>query len=376
MNEKNPDALKNLGADASFAAQGESVRPCAPLFSTGDIPNMPSMDHAAVRQDQALDWLLQLQQRPNDAAVRAEFQRWHEADEANARAFRKAERVWQLTGQLQPATRAQWPDSAPQTAAPHPALLRVSPAVPVNARRPRRPIRWLSAALAACLVIAIAPQLSQRWQADYRTGPDETRDVTLTDGSVVQLDSDSAIAVDFDEHHRGVRLLSGQAFFKVTPDKSKPFQVRALTMQVTVTGTAFNVELASGHTSVAVEHGSVQVDDWKAGQTLAALLPGQRLDYRDSQVTQRAFDPTQAAVWRQGQLIANDMPIDEVLEQLRRYVPGVVVMNDASLGSQRITGVYDIRHPQAALRAMVKPYGGRVEGYSPWVLVVRGGAGS
>lgn len=364
MSDNLQNRLKIIAPRPSFAGQGEFVRPCAPSFSARDLSYMPPMDHTHALQDEALDWLLRLQQAPENAALQAAFEQWCDADEANAKAFRKAERVWRLTGQVAPTTREQWPT---------PEITPVpTPVVSLESRRPRRTARWLGAAMAACLIIALTPSLYLRWQSDYHTGPGETRDVTLADGSVVQLDSDSAIAVDYSGPRRAVRLLVGQAFFQVTPDKSRPFQVQAKALQVTVTGTAFNVQLRPDQVAVAVQHGSVKVDDWQAGRALVAqLLPGQELDYRNGQASQTTFPVTQAAAWRQGQVIANDTPISEVLEQIRRYTPGIVVLRDAELGRQRVTGVYDIRHPETALRAVVKPHGGQVDAYSPWLLVLR-----
>ncbi|PRC10267.1 histidine kinase [Pseudomonas poae] len=228
----------------------------------------------------------------------------------------------------------------------------------------------MAAAIAACLVVALAPSLVLRWQADYRTGFGETRDITLSDGSVVQLDSHSAIAVDIAGTHRDVRLLTGQAFFKVMPDKSKPFHVWTKTLQVTVTGTAFNVDSARDNPSVAVQQGSVNVDERQAGRHLASLVPGQRLTLRADRAELSTFSPSQAAAWRQGQLIADDLPISEVLTQLRRYTPGIIVLRDAKLGAQRVTGVYDLRKPQAALQAVLQPHGAKVTAYSPWLLVL------
>ncbi|WDU64556.1 FecR family protein [Pseudomonas poae] len=312
---------------------------------------MPTVDCANARRDEALDWLMRVQQAPLDADLRAQLAHWCASDEANAKAYRKAERVWHLTGQVTPTTTAQCPQ----------------PVRPVA--RPRRVRRWVAAAIAACLVVALAPSLLLRWQADYRTGAGETRDITLSDGSVVQLDSHSAIAVDIAGNHRDVRLLVGQAFFKVMPDKSKPFHVYTQTLQVTVTGTAFNVD-AAPNPSVAVQQGSVNVDDLQDGRPLASLVPGQRLSYRAGRAQLGTFTPSQAAAWRQGQLIADDLPISEVLEQLRRYTPGLIVLRDATLGAQRVTGVYDLRKPQAALQAVLQPYGAKVRAYSPWLLVL------
>lgn len=322
---------------------------------------MTSADRISSHRDEALDWLLRIQQAPHDVQLRAELAQWCASDVANAHAYGKAERVWRLTGQLAPATVEQWPE---------PPAMAVPPQLAT--RKPRRARRWwLGAAVAACLLVAVAPALSLRLQADYRTAQGETRDVTLADGSVVQLDSDTAISVDYSGGHRDVRLLGGQAFFEVVPNKAKPFHVRADRVRVTVTGTAFNVQLQPDRVGVDVQHGSVRVEDTGNDQVLSgALTAGQRLRYADGVAKVQAFAPSQAAAWRQGQLIADDRRVAELVQELARYLPGLVVLRDEALGDQRVTGVYDLRKPQAALRAMLRPHGGEVRSYGPWLLVL------
>lgn len=316
---------------------------------------MTPADLTASRREQALDWLLRLQQAPHDAPLREQFEQWLADDAGNPEAYRKAERLWRLSGQLAPATAEQWPAKAEVVS------------LPVRRKAPRR--WWLGAAVAACLMLAVAPSLTLRLQADYRTALGETRDITLADGSVVQLDSDTAIAVDYAGDHRDVRLLAGQAFFEVVPDKGKPFHVRAEGVRVTVTGTAFNVELRPGRVGVDVQHGSVRVED-SARVLAAALTAGQRVRYLDGQAQVSTFTPSQTAAWRQGQLIADDQPVAELVRELAQYLPGKVLLRDEALGGKRVTGVYDLRKPEVALRAVVRPHGGEVRSYGPWLLVL------
>ncbi len=316
---------------------------------------MTPADLTASRREQALDWLLRLQQAPHDLPLREQFEQWLAADAGNPEAYRKAERLWRLSGQLAPATAELWPATAEVVS------------LPVRRKSARR--WWLGAAVAACLMLAVAPTLTLRLQADYRTALGETRDITLADGSVVQLDSDTAIAVDYAGDHRDVRLLAGQAFFEVMPDKGKPFHVRAEGVRVTVTGTAFNVELRPGRVGVDVQHGSVRVED-SARVLAAALTAGQRLRYLDGQAQVSAFAPSQTAAWRQGQLIADDQPVAELVRELAHYLPGKVLLRDDALGGKRVTGVYDLRKPEVALRAVVRPHGGEVRSYGPWLLVL------
>ncbi|MBK5004640.1 FecR family protein [Pseudomonas sp. S32] len=319
---------------------------------------MTSADRVCSRRDQALDWLLRIQQAPHDAHLRAELLQWCTSDVANAQAYAKAERVWRLTGQLAPATAQHWP-APPSTAT----------VVQLSATRPRR--WWLGAAVAACLLAAVAPSLNLRLHADYRTAQNEMRDVTLADGSVIHLDSDTAISVDYSGDHRDVRLLAGQAFFEVMPNKAKPFHVRADDVRVTVTGTAFNVQIRPGIVGVDVQHGAVRVEDAVRTQVLSgALGAGQRLRYTHGIARVQVFAPSQAAAWRQGQLVADDQRIADLVQELARYIPGKVLLRDEALGEKRVTGVYDLRKPEAALRAVIQPHGGEVHSYGPWFLVI------
>ena len=315
----------------------------------------------------ALDWLLRIQQSPEDAALRTELAAWLAIDSRHVEAYRKAQRVWQLTGMAHAAT------SAPAIERPS-ATADLATAAAPTARplRPRRR-RWpalLAGSLAACLLILMAPEAYLRYQSDYRTGLGQQRSIELDDGSRVQLDSRSAIAVAFDGNRREVRLLSGQAFFEVTPDKSRPFTVDADGLQITVTGTAFNVAMRPSQLAVAVQHGSVRVAE--GGETLAeALHAGDRLQWRGSgQVLRDTLPVSQIAAWQQGRLVVRDARIAEVLDELRPYLPGKLALRDDELGDKRITGVYDLHNPDAALRAVIQPYQGRVSTWTAWLRVV------
>ena len=313
----------------------------------------------------ALDWLLRIQQRPEDAALRSELAAWLASDANHVEAYRKAERVWRLTGMAQSAATEVPADVAPPvTAIPRAAR-------PLRSRRRRWPA-LLAGSLAACLVVFIAPDAYLSYQSDYRTGLGEQRSIELDDGSRIQLDSQSAIAVEFDGNRREVRLLSGQAFFEVAPDKSRPFTVDADQLQITVTGTAFNVAIRPGKLAVAVQHGSVRVaqDDSLIAESLQS---GQRLRWRsDDEVSLDKLPVSQIAAWQHGKLVARDARIADVLDELRPHLPGKLVLRNETLGEKRITGVYDLNDPDAALRAVVQPYQGRVSTWTGWLRLVEG----
>lgn len=330
--------------------------------------SMPQAEPQA-RRDIALDWLLRLQQAPADAALEAACRAWRQAEPENDAAFRKAERLWHLTGQLPATTRPDWPALPPAAEAGAGARVIALPARPAQRRR------WLAGAIAACLLLGLGAGLRTPLEADYRTARGELKTVELADGSRVQLDGDSAIAVAFSSGRREVRLLRGQAFFDVARDRERPFHVRAAALDVQVTGTAFNVDLGAARPAVAVAHGSVRVVDQEAGRELAAGLgAGQTLVLDADHHAQQGSQPVgQIAAWRDRRLIADNARLADMVERLEPYLPGVVLLRDAELAERRITGVYDLRNPEAALRAMAQPHGGRVASWSPFLLVISRG---
>lgn len=299
----------------------------------------------------ALDWLLREQSDPQG------LQAWLDAAPEHAQAYRKAQKVWGLSGQVM---------NSPTFDCPLP---------PPAAPRSRRPglRHWLVAsAVAACAVLLVLPD----WQglgADYHSPRGEHRAVALADGSVVELDSGSAIDVHFSADKRQVTLLRGQAFFSVVAQPGRVFQVQAQGIDVTVTGTAFAVELAPRAIEVSVAKGSVNVADTRPGGTaLEPLKPGQRLSFaRTGQGRVRTQVPVeQIAAWRHWQLLAIDQPLSAIVERLREYQPGLILLDDPLLGQRTITAALDLRSPREALQAAIAPLGGQLKRLAPYVLQV------
>lgn len=293
--------------------------------------------------DRALDWLLRVNAAPEDRLLRAQRDAWLAAHDSHAAAYRQAERVWLLTGAVPPAVRP-------------------------------RPVRWLrgglaaAAALAACLVLWLASNLGVLVRADYHTSAGEMRDIALPDGSTVSLDADSAIAVG----DRSVELLAGRAFFQVKRDPAHAFTVKAGEANVAVLGTAFDVLLSERSVTIAVQRGSVSVAT-SAAQAVT-LQPGQRafVDRADGAITAATVGVGGIAAWRTGMLVVEGLPVADVIEELDRHRAGFILLRDPILGARRITGVFDLRAPDAALRAVLRPYGGRILEITPYVLVVQG----
>ncbi|HVU59058.1 MAG TPA: FecR domain-containing protein [Puia sp.] len=85
---------------------------------------------------------------------------------------------------------------------------------------------------------------------------------TLPDGSFVTLNKQSDIRYPANfKKQRTIHLLKGEAFFKIAPDKAKPFKVYAGNISITVLGTSFNVRNEGDTTEITVESGLIRVTD-------------------------------------------------------------------------------------------------------------------
>jgi transmembrane sensor len=225
------------------------------------------------------------------------------------------------------------------------------------ALRPPPEPRWPARALAACLVGALLvlggigiwrpPGLFDRGSSTvaagrYVTAAGERATVTLTDGSVLTLNTDSAAEVTFDTHARRVRLERGQALFVVAHDPDRPFEVQVNDRRVTAVGTAFDVMVLPNMLRVAMLEGVVRVGSDK-GDATQTLSRGEVLTARrDGSSVVRKADADRLAGWRDGAVYFEDTPLAEAAEEMSRYATRPIVIGDADTAGLRVSGAFRI----------------------------------
>lgn len=331
---------------------------------------------------EALDWIIALQDAPGDEILRVRFRQWRAAAAMNASAWDECARIYAAIGQTVPLYPERWKQQTEERQSD----LSVSGVIPRRgraARNARTVVRGqgaagrkritaaLAAAAAAAFMVVAAPEAALRWQADVITGAGELRAMTLADGSHVSLQPGSAIRIDYSSGERRIRLLRGQAWFDVQDD-ARPFRVAARNIETTDIGTAFEVGMSSAGIRVAVGHGIVRVDDVKTGKALSEQLLAGQTAFIDvaGRVRRETAPPELIGVWRDGQLVVQDQPVREVVDALRPWYRGVILVRPGALSQRRVTGLYDLRDATGAMTALTKAHGGRVTRVTPWLLIL------
>ena len=288
---------------------------------------LPPSDPAAV---QARAWIAWLASGAVEPVQMQAFEQWL-AEPDNRRTFEYERQLWRSLG-------------------PQP-----KPAPAAAASRSRRRARWpaVAAATAALLALAwVAPEAWLRLQADHRSGT-AIQSVALPDGSRAVLDADSAIAVRYDGQVRRIALLRGQAWFQVTPDPARPFQVEAQGGVIEDISTAFTVAREDAHVDTVVEQGRVRVaaadrGGWTyldAGQQ-ARFAPGGRVTRQDDVALDRI------AAWRQGELLLDAISVEEAVRRIARYRPGATFVRGDMTGLPAVNAAFRIDRPEQALDAL------------------------
>ncbi|MBS0220411.1 MAG: FecR family protein [Proteobacteria bacterium] len=330
-------------------------------------------------ENEAAAWLVLLSDQPDDVELLGRFEAWRAASALNAEIWARTARAYDLVGKGEAQHRDHWASYAPGRAAERALPPAYLPPPPAAARRlftPRRlTIGAAGVAVTALLMIVVLPGVLLRLQADVATATGEVRAVSLEDGSRVSLAPDSAIDVAFVGRERRVRLLKGEVFFDVAHDPARPFSVAAGDTVATVLGTAFDVRRDDNGTVVAVQRGHVRVEDGSTTPTTSAdLHPGDwvHVIWGQGAETGKAA-PDEIADWQRGQLIAHNRPAGEIVDALRRYYHGAIIVHDDAFAAKHVSGLYDLRDPVKTLSELATAHGATVRRISPWLLVVTRG---
>ncbi|MDD1622800.1 MAG: FecR family protein [Methylococcaceae bacterium] len=315
--------------------------------------------------EQACGWLSKMHSGEFSLPEQQQLAAWRAADPAHDRAWQQVRAAWRGMEQLRGRA---IPGSEP--------LLQERYRKPQSRRAQepflRRRLLPLAVACSAVLAVTLAaffpPAL---WQADYLTGKGEQRSVTLADGSKVILNTSTALAIHFDDAVRRVELLQGEAFFEVAKNPQRPFVVTTAGSEVRAVGTAFDVRREAEQTEVELVEGIIEIQDAKH-QHSERLTAGQSARIGAENIAvQNASRPESMALWRDGYLQFDGLPLREAVARINQYRPGRVLLLNSALADKRISGLFRLDaldQAIASLKAAVPEL--RTVNISPYLVVL------
>lgn len=300
------------------------------------------------------DWFLRLQEQ-QDSATLAAFARWRAENPALAAEFDRARHLWAVLGEMPADRPARVIPLRPQNA-DEPART-----IPTAAPSRRRAFAAAAMAAAAALAVVLLPtEIVERLPDRIATETAVNRMITLDDGSLIELGAASAVRIAYSPRERRVVLDSGEAFFEVAKDSSRPFIVEAGGAAVTALGTKFNVGLTREKVTVTLLEGKVTVDDVEAASAgdlpailgevaperaqPVVLIPGEQVTFAKAErklLPIVIVDAPRVLAWRDRKLVFEGAPLSQALEQVNRYLHEPIVLADPTLGELPVYGVFN-----------------------------------
>ncbi|WP_261374144.1 FecR family protein [Yersinia bercovieri] len=287
-------------------------------------PHSPDGGVAQIQQD-AAQWLLDFSEAtpgsPEHSKLLDAWYNWCQQNEQHEKIYQQMSGLWH-SGQHEPVRRRPG--------------LRVS--------------IWL-ALMVSGLLLSQLPY--GYWLADQRTAVGEIKHIPLDDGSEIILNSNSAVNIHYSSGQRLITLQQGEVYAIVAKDQAKrPFVVSSRDAQARALGTRYVVEQQQQETKVSVVESIVEVRANGNLQAKVTLVAGQQVSLNKHAFTGPVSNNRNADSWLQNQLIFEDAPLEQVIEQLTRYRAGLMYIDPRSrraLSELRFTGVLPATDSDQAL---------------------------
>jgi transmembrane sensor len=303
---------------------------------------------AELAVEQASEWIVRLESAHLSAEDVDRFTAWYRHSRENAQAFNELVNLWEGLDHL--SLLAELVPLEDSVALP-----------PKTNTRVARHYYWATACILLLVTLVVGFQYwrltreGRDFQQQYSTAVGEHRQIVLPDGSVVQLNTDSRLSVNYSREQRNLALHSGEAHFDVAKNPRRPFIVHAGEGTVKAVGTAFNVLLKGARVNVTVTEGKVEVatpstlpaeenDATVAPATrVAAVTAGHQVAFEKTieaidAVTPKAIDRQLA--WQRGMLIFDGVPIAQAIEEINRYSRQPIIIDDPSINSILVGGYF------------------------------------
>jgi transmembrane sensor len=241
-----------------------------------------------------------------------------------------------------------------------------------------RALTRLMAAFAIVAALSAITALYVYWPRaqTYATGIGGHKIIALSDGSKIELNTDSVVRVDVASNHRIAFLDKGEAYFQIAHADDSPFVVTANDRRITVLGTKFSVRADTNRTEVALFEGRVWFSSrHSANSSNAALLtPGDVLvaTAKSTSITKKsATDLSKVLGWRRGLLVFGNTALADAATEFNRYNRQKIVVADSRVGEIRVGGTFPATDVEDFTRLVRSVLGLHVEKHVDEIVISR-----
>ena len=304
----------------------------------------------------AIAWKLNLDEGSGTPDERSEFMRWHAASEEHARAWRQLGSLDQrVSAAVGPARQA---------------LLQSRSGL-------RRRIGKVGNGLAGTFLLGAllawigAPSLSPSyWLADQRTATGELRTLRLEDGTLLSLNSHTAVDIDYEGERRLIVLHQGEISIETGHQDPRPLLVRTDDGRLRPLGTRFLVRREAQGTRLEVLQSAVAAMPGNSGDE-QVLREGQQVLMDANGLGEVGAVAVGADAWTRGMLVVDNVRLADLVAALGQYRSGYLSVAD-EVADLRVTGSFPLSNTDLALASLMPALPVKIERHTRWWVTVSG----
>ncbi|MGY2267312.1 FecR family protein [Pseudomonas sp. SDO5561_S422] len=309
--------------------------------------------------EQAAEWMIRLHEGELTEAQRQAFERWKQQGPQHAASAARMEdviaRMQALRGQKAPARAA------------------LSAAFPRHGKARKNYVRALVLACSLGLpaMALLYSPYPQQWMADVHNGPGEWKTLRLADGSTLTLSGISAANLHFDSRQRRIELLQGEILVEVAHDGERPFVVQTAQGTLRALGTRFVVRREDDVTVLSMLESRVAAKSANGQQTLEVDAGSQARLSKDAVRLSGSIDTASInGAWRRHQLVVDNRPLPEVLDEIARHRSGRLQFDRAALASLKVSAVLPLDDTDRTLQMLAQTLPITLKTFTPWLIIV------
>ncbi|NMX60514.1 FecR domain-containing protein [Pseudomonas sp. WS 5079] len=305
------------------------------------------LSHASLQQ--AAQWYVRLQDPQGDSQAQQHWQIWLGQNPEHQAAWRYVERVSQRFAPLtdEPIGAGRALRSSRRQTLKTLLVLGAGSALTWGT--------WRSTAL---------PRVVGGWSADYATASGEIRDAVLIDGTHIWLNALSAMDVRFDARQRLLQLRFGEVLIDTAKDLQRPFLVDTEHGRLRALGTRFSVLQGEDGTHLNVFDGRVEVRTADS-QQVRIIETGQQAVFDRRTIRSTVAASATREAWSRGVLLADNLPLGQLIGELNRYRPGHLGC-DPAVAHLPVMGSFPLKDSEHALRLLEAALPIQVDRVLPW----------
>lgn len=299
-------------------------------MSTVGESGLQAATNASAISTAAAEWVAERRNTEGWTSARQdEFDAWLESSPAHRVAYIRIEATWKRTDRLA-ALRRPMRESRARPPSPRSLGIKIGAAV----------------GLAGLVAVAVTGNVWKRpHEQTFETPVGGREQVILSDGTRIELNTDTAVRVSLDENSRAITLDRGEAYFQVRHDAEHPFVVTAGAHRVTDLGTEFSVRRDSDRVRVALVQGRARFDTPDAGARASSLemAPGDEIVATREGVTlvKKPVASLKTGLgWRRGVVVFSNTALADAAQEFNRYSRRKIEFADPAIGSLRIEGTF------------------------------------